>query len=367
MQINLLFCLIILSSTLLPAQVIFPGDLNNDGTANFLDLLPLGVAYGQTGPMRFEATLNWQPQEVELWPFNLPVSGVNLASVDADGNGVIDSLDLDAIAFNYDSMQVLSLPPPQPYLLTDTFLVEERPTLELRFNRTEAAAGDTVEVTIFLNIPDPTVFPPTNPPTAIACRISFDPAMINEASTRFLAAEDSEDLMFIGAGTDNVDFGRSPLSGQLEFAAAGRGQGVLAMSRPVGKFIIVIEDMILLEGNPGIDIDDALLINLFEQVIDVQVETDTLLIVDTHPPMPTSITLAAFPNPCQQSVQICGLNSQTQALEIFDSQGRLLRVFPYLDQNCQRVDMERFPAGSYFFQVQAPGYYETLKVVKQVE
>lgn len=367
MQFNLLFCLVILSGTLLPAQVVFPGDLNNDGAANFLDLLPLGVAYGQTGPIRFEGTLNWQPQEAELWGLNLPVSGVNLVSVDADGNGVIDSLDLDAIAFNYDSIQVLSLPPPQPYLLTDTFPVEQRPTLGLRFNRTEAAAGDTVEVTIVLNIPDPTAFPPTNPPTAVACRISFDPIMINEESTRFFAAEDSEDLMFIGAGTNNVDFGRSPLSGQLEFAAAGRGQGALAMSRQVGKFIIVIEDMILLEGSPGIGIDDALLINLNEQVIDVQVETDTLLVVGTQTQVPTSMTLEAFPNPCRKNVQICGLNSQTQTLEMFDSQGRLLHTFQQVGPNCEQINMDAFPAGIYFLRTQALGYYEALKVIKQVE
>lgn len=354
----------ILSGTLLPAQIVFPGDLNNDGTANYLDLLPLGVAYGQTGPTRFEATLNWQPQEAELWPFNLPVSGVNLVSVDADGNGIIDSLDLDAIAFNYDSLQVLSLPPPQPYLLTDTFPVEERPTLELRFNRTEAAAGDTVEVTIFLHIPDPEVFPISNPPTAVACRITFDPTMINEESTRFLPAEDAEDLMFIGAGTNNVDFGRSPLSGQLEFAAAGRGQGALAMSRPVGKFIIVMEDMILLEGSPGVEIHDALLINLGEQVIDVQVETDTLLIVGTHTPMITETSLQAYPNPCTKSIQLCGGD---QEVKLFDHQGRLLRVFQQFGQDCQQIDMDVYPAGTYFFVVQTPENYQTLKVIKQVE
>lgn len=357
----------ILCGTLLPAQIVFPGDLNNDGTANYLDLLPLGVAYGQTGPIRFEATLNWQPQEAELWPLNLPVSGVNLISVDADGNGIIDSLDLDAIAFNYDSMQVLSLPPPQPYLLTDTFLVEERPTLELRFNRTEAAAGDTVEVTIFLNIPNPDVFPISNPPTAVACRITFDPTLINEESTRFFAAEDSEDLMFIGAGVNNVDFGRSPISGQLEFAAAGRGQGALAMSRPVGRLIIVMEDMILLEGSPGFEIYDALLINLGEQVIDVQVETDTLLIVTAQMPTPTSSTLKAFPNPCQKRVQICGLNSQTQTLEMIDSHGRLLRVFEQLGQDCQAVDMNAYPAGTYYFRTPSPGNTQMLKVIKQTE
>ncbi|WP_367391970.1 T9SS type A sorting domain-containing protein [Lewinella sp. LCG006] len=365
MQFNLLFCLFILSGTLLPAQVVFPGDLNNDGTANYLDLLPLGVAYGQTGPIRFEATLNWQPQEAELWGLNLPVSGVNLVSVDADGNGIIDSLDLDAIALNYDSLQTLSLPPPQPYLLTDTFLVEERPTLELRFNRTEATAGDTVEVTIFLHIPDPSVFPPTNPPTAIACQIAFDPTMINEASTRFLAAENSEDLMFIGAGTNNVDFGRSPLSGQLEFAAAGRGQGALAMSRPVGKFIIVIEDMILLEGSPGFDINDALLINLNEQVIDIQVETDSLLIVNTQAPAITATSLRAYPNPCTKSLQLCG--GSDQEVKLFDHQGQLLRVFQQFGQDCQQIDMDVYPAGAYFFGVQTPENYQTLKVIKQEE
>lgn len=343
----------------------FPGDLNNDGTANHLDLLPLGVAYGQMGPPRFEASLEWFPQESEFWAQSLPVSGVNLVFVDADGNGLIDSLDLDGIAMNYDSTQVMSLPPPMPYLLTDTFPVEELPTLELRFNRTEAAAGDTVEITMHINIPDPTVFPPTNPPTAVAFSITYDPAFINEEATRFVAAPASEDLMFIGAGVANVDFGRSPPSGRVEFAAAGRGQGALAMSRPIGKLIIVIEDMILLEGNPGFDINDPTLINLREEIIEVQTLTDNLLVTDTSAPLGENDDWQIFPNPTDGMVQICGDQDSMTVVQLISAEGRCLEVPQRFNGDCRSLDFSALPAGVYFLRIPHQEGVISKKIVKQ--
>lgn len=343
----------------------FPGDLNNDGQANHLDLLPLGVAYGQMGPPRFEAGLAWFPQETDFWAQSLPVSGVNLAFVDANGNGLIDSLDLDGIALNYDSVQMMSLPSPMPYLLTDTFLVEELPILELQFNRTEAAVGDTVEITIHINIPDPTVFPSTHPPVAVAFSITYDPSFINEEATQFVAAPDSEDLMFIGAGVANVNFGRSPPSGRIEFAAAGRGQGALAMSRPIGKLIIVIEDMILLEGNPGFDIDDPTLINLQEEIIELQTLTDGLLVTDVATPLESIGEVQVFPNPTMGMVHLCGLTNVEDEIRVYSVHGTYVNVpHPGLG-NCRSVDLSQFSAGIYFFQIQNQKKVITRKVIKR--
>ena len=102
--------LLIFACAIAHSQVImFPGDANNDGVANQYDILPVGVAYGMEGFPRPGASPIWQPQfQPFAWPQNLPVSGVNLAFVDSDGNGLIDSLDIDAIAFNFASTSFLA-------------------------------------------------------------------------------------------------------------------------------------------------------------------------------------------------------------------------------------------------------------------
>lgn len=363
MQYKILLSVLLLASLHLNGQVIFPGDLNNDGKANHIDLLPLSIAYGVTGPPRFEPSLEWIPQETEMWGLNLPVSDVNMSFVDADGNGIIDSLDLDGIILNYDSTQTHSLPPPEPYLLTDTFPVEELPVVSLSFNRTEASAGDTVEVTFTLTIPNPDIFPPSNPPAAIAFAIEFDPTFIDEETIEFVPAPDAEDLMFIGASLNNVDAGRAPPSGRLEFAAGGRGQGALAMTRPIGKLIIIIEDMILLEGDPGFNILDPILINLAEQVIEVQTETDGLLVTNLND-FERSSEFDVFPNPFKDHVQICTNEGEIEKARLFNSQGQLIPIAIQQQNTCWYADLSSFPAGIYFLQIESRSVSEMIRLIK---
>ena len=88
---------------LLTGQVLYPGDTNNDGICNHIDLLPIGIAYNTEGIPREGATTDWVPQFYEPWPSNLPLTGVNNAFQDTDGNGFIDSPDIDAIAIKSQS------------------------------------------------------------------------------------------------------------------------------------------------------------------------------------------------------------------------------------------------------------------------
>ena len=100
--------------------LMFPGDTNNDGIANYYDILPIGLAYDSLGPPRELPSFNWEAQEFFPWGKILPFSGVEYGFIDCDGNGIIDSLDVEAIALNYDSMQMEANPPPMPYELPDT-------------------------------------------------------------------------------------------------------------------------------------------------------------------------------------------------------------------------------------------------------
>ncbi len=79
---------------------VWPGDANSDFTANMYDLLPIGLAYGYTGPSRPFAANNWVGQDGNDWAWDY-ISGVNFKHADCDGNGVIDINDTLAIIQNY--------------------------------------------------------------------------------------------------------------------------------------------------------------------------------------------------------------------------------------------------------------------------
>ncbi|MEM9822238.1 MAG: T9SS type A sorting domain-containing protein, partial [Bacteroidota bacterium] len=67
------------------------GDANNDGIANYQDLLAVGLAYGSEGPERF-GPLAWHPTTGNDWD-NSFLNGVNFKHADCNGNGAVEQSD----------------------------------------------------------------------------------------------------------------------------------------------------------------------------------------------------------------------------------------------------------------------------------
>ena len=80
--------------------LVYPGDANYDRMANVFDILPMGLAFGMSGPVRPNASLDWVGQEAPDWTNSLP-DGQNVKHVDANGDGQISETDVDAILLNY--------------------------------------------------------------------------------------------------------------------------------------------------------------------------------------------------------------------------------------------------------------------------
>jgi len=93
----LLTCFFI--QTTIQSQPVYPGDFNMDSRVNVRDVLYWGLAYGETGPARPNATLNWTPQPASNWKGSIRV--VNNKYQDGNGDGLIDTFDLEAIELNY--------------------------------------------------------------------------------------------------------------------------------------------------------------------------------------------------------------------------------------------------------------------------
>lgn len=99
-----LLLFLLLLSTSLQAQSVWPGDVNNNGLVNEIDLLYLGAGYGEMGPARKSKSAEWTEQFVtQLWATSL-IGDLDLAYADCDGDGEVDDEDIDAINDNFKLM-----------------------------------------------------------------------------------------------------------------------------------------------------------------------------------------------------------------------------------------------------------------------
>ncbi len=87
-------------------ELVWPGDFNNDGIASNEDLLYWGLAEGNIGSMRPNATTDWLGQDSPEW--SSFVDGINSKHQDADGNGIVDIQDLQVLIDNYGSTHSFS-------------------------------------------------------------------------------------------------------------------------------------------------------------------------------------------------------------------------------------------------------------------
>jgi len=81
------------------ASLVLPGDCNNDFIVDGKDILYWGLAYDYTGPARPNATTDWTPQPCPDWVDS--VDEVNSKHQDANGDGIVDTLDLEVIEANF--------------------------------------------------------------------------------------------------------------------------------------------------------------------------------------------------------------------------------------------------------------------------
>ncbi|MCB9367432.1 MAG: CotH kinase family protein [Calditrichaeota bacterium] len=74
---------------------VYPGDTDNNGEVNALDILPVGVYFGETGQARQMQTFAWAPAPTLLW------STVAASYADANGDGTVNERDIVAIGINW--------------------------------------------------------------------------------------------------------------------------------------------------------------------------------------------------------------------------------------------------------------------------
>ncbi|WP_421797584.1 T9SS type A sorting domain-containing protein [Haliscomenobacter sp.] len=242
------------------APSIWPGDADGNGVVDQFDLLPLGLAYGTRGTARPNAQITWERHNTQKWGTTLINTNIDLAFVDADGNGQIDAADTTALARNWQREHGDGLPKLyQPeirgsgaslFIDADTVLSGPGQWFPL-----ELGTADKVAENVY----------------GLAFSVSYDPAQVQETELSF-SAESS----WLGTlGQNLIAFQRNnPVEGRIDVALTRTdGRNVSGYGR-IGKVKITIEDVILNlreEENPKIQlgIENVRLINNADQIIPV--------------------------------------------------------------------------------------------------
>lgn len=81
-------------------DLVWPGDVNNDGISNNMDILELGIHYGHSGAARATNSNLWQGFNAPNWT-GLLSNGKNEKHSDCNGDGTVDVNDTLAIYNNY--------------------------------------------------------------------------------------------------------------------------------------------------------------------------------------------------------------------------------------------------------------------------
>ncbi len=103
---------------------VWPGDLNNDGIVNQEEFLYWSIAEGQTGAPRQNVNTEWTGQAAARW--STEAQGINGKFQDANGDGSVDNVDLQAVNENFDLTHPIVSAQSSP-LYADYFWVEPLP------------------------------------------------------------------------------------------------------------------------------------------------------------------------------------------------------------------------------------------------
>jgi hypothetical protein len=321
--------------------IVYPGDANNDSIVTVRDLLPVGIAFFQETLPRSGASPDWTPQFSEGFDFaTLPVTNINLAHIDTNGDGFIDSLDTELIALNYDSVVTGSLPP--LYQPTVPAVASYCPVIRIAFDRDTAQVGDTVLLEAFMEgFPDAGV-PEEEGVLGTAFSIKYDPLNVKDSITRAFPDTTTGDLMFVHATAQRAGTSRSTLPpGRIDLAAAGYGVNAIQQNRLLARFSIIVEDMIFRSPDTTtaqliaeVIPESILILNKAEQVFLPNCPAtlkDTLLLFDSTSSIgqtaPKQQVWSLAPNPNHGHFTLTG-NWPAGQVSIYNSLGQVLYQSP---------------------------------------
>ncbi|MEZ4888288.1 MAG: DUF5011 domain-containing protein [Chitinophagales bacterium] len=331
---------------------VWPGDTNNDGIANNFDLLPIGIAYGNTGSPRVNPTLAWVGQVADDWTDTL-ADGVNYRHIDCNGDGEILLNDIEGIIQNYGETHAKKSS--NSGSSDDTPLYVELPDSDLN-------QGDSLTAPIIFGTAE---IPATNV-YGIAFTVNFDSELVAPESVAvtfeecWLGTEGSNLITlsqpFGEEGAIDVAITRIDLTNQTGYGTIGTLTGII--DNIAGKKSA--------QQDLTVTISNIRAISANETEIPVFPTADTVIVTDIRESL-VNDSIEMFPNPAKNhlSVRIPDLQ-KVHSLQLYNLVGGLEKnwtVEELSPQNVLQLDLSKLQSGVYFLVVDYDGVLVSRKAI----
>lgn len=361
-------CLFISFSPSQGQDTVWPGDVNNNGIVNGLDLLFLGLAFDSTGAVRPDGTTDWIGQDAAPdWDYDFP-NGINWSFADCDGDGHVDQQDIikgikdnfglthgDVTPDNFSTGEAGS--DPQLRLLTDNNFFLEGASVDFQLNMGSAEH-------------------PVEDLHGFAFTLKYDKDLINGENVEFeispgtwMDPEDESRIKTLTRVDDDNGLVHIAVTRTRPMTTSGFGE--------IGHFIIVIEDIIVgLEQEDvvtSVEIDSVWVVNDQMSLQPIVKDTFKLTITEdlsdtinniTHL---TNFNIEIYPNPTQDWVQINTSNTSIEQIELWDWTGRPTALFESNQSHQHTIHLQDLAEGIYLLVVTTPFEKQSQRLVVQRE
>lgn len=339
---------------------IWPGDINDNGEVNSVDLLYWALSKGTNGVPRTTGTLYWEEQPITtLWTEEFE-DGQNFAYADCNGDGQIDLVDQIIIQLNQDSTH-------NPYLGED-FSDGIRgidPLLwlgEVENENIATSLGSSFSIPIHLG----SEAYPLEGFFGVAFRIMIDTGFIEMVEP--IIEKTENDWLFEEASMSILNLSSSfQEAGKEGFEVAFYLNEPTATVGGFGKIgalnVIIVDDLTLLEVDTTIEITiepirmvDAQLttLNIVNDTLDITIYQDSTIMLSTGEQYKDKIEnqVQLYPNPVNQLLEIALEDEQLKSIEIFNSLSQLNQSWTFASGKTKTiVDVASFPPGLYWLRV----------------
>lgn len=331
---------------------VWPGDADNDGIANNMDVLAIGIAHGTTGSARTNASLTWIGQPTTAWADTLP-GGINYAYTDCDGNGTINDDDTLAISQNYGLIHAR---------LEGIEAAATDPTLQFAIPTMNIIPGDTVNIPILLG----TTTIPADSVYGVAFTINYDNTIVDSATV-------SLGYMNSWLGIPSLDLLSMQkdifLDGEIHTGIVRTDQANRNGSGQIADITLVMIDDIsgkqAILDTLSLSFSNVRIISLDGRIIPINLENLDVPITDGQTTSVENELLQqqfhVYPNPTRNHVHVSW--SQEEAdIRIRNIQGQLVREIKGV-RNPQSIELETLGKGLYFIELRT----EKAVAVKKIE
>ncbi len=315
---------------------VWPGDANRDNIANHCDLLDIGLAISESGPVR-PNSFNWAPHDGTPWNGS-STNGVNLKHTDCDGSGTTDQKDFEITVANY------NLKTPDFTFIDDVYndgpeLYIEETVTNTSFENVEP--GETIVTGVFItNVPD--LF-------GLAFQLEFDERYFEK-----ITPGESESYFFTDDEmTFNSELNISGNDGIVDHAICmAQKDSTIKEGKLFNQFIKVTDDpnIFLPSNQTTIRFKNIKAIKSDGSIIDIGGTSQEITFsglpinsVDEKIKNPLSV----FPNPTKQLINLELKGGELDEAVIYDAFGKII-FSGKINHSSSTIDIAQFSNGIYW-------------------